>query len=268
MSLLECCEPLFLKVCELNRMGRKGECQDYEGARRDIKKLLDDLHSRIAGDHALAKAAGPPVKDVKRQVLFPDDLQDRGAQAGGEPVTPVELALAHFVDDLVSKSKLPYAPKWQTNRLGIFYNQLSGGGQFFVLLDETIKDKSLEASERLAVFYVCLGLGFVGSLAGQAGQLKDCKEPKDCMAKIKDRISAFVDVELQNKLCPEAYKHTDERKLARKPWYDRLALAAILSFVLFMGALTAWVVMYVAATNDLATSVKVILDSEKSEKGR
>jgi cytochrome bd-type quinol oxidase subunit 1 len=40
--------------------------------------------------------------------------------------------------------------------------QLAGDEKFFDLLEETLNDSSEDASERLAVYYTCLGLGFMG----------------------------------------------------------------------------------------------------------
>src|SRR5207249_3023762 len=74
----------------------------------------------------------------------------------------VELPLTFFVDSLIAESSLPFAAQWNQNRLAYDRNELAGDEKFFDLLDEDLKDQSEEASERLAVFYVCLGLGFSG----------------------------------------------------------------------------------------------------------
>ena len=44
--------------------------------------------------------------------------------------------------------------------------------KFFDLLDETLNDPSDEATERLKIFYTCLGLGFSGWYAGQSEYLR------------------------------------------------------------------------------------------------
>ena len=79
-----------------------------------------------------------------------------------EPGEEVELPLIFFVDSMISESSLPFAAQWNQNRLAYDRNELAGDEKFFDLLEETLKDQNDEASERLAVFYTCLGLGFTG----------------------------------------------------------------------------------------------------------
>lgn len=51
-------------------------------------------------------------------------------------------------------------------------NELAGDERFYDFLDQDLKDTSEEAVERLAVYYVCAGLGFMGMYQGQPDQIR------------------------------------------------------------------------------------------------
>jgi type VI secretion system protein ImpK len=228
MTLLELCEPLFLKVCELNRMARLGQSQDYLEARSDLKVLFEDLSQRASPDSKLAA-------QLKK----------------------LELPLTFFVDSMIATSKLKYADEWHQNRLAKEkYNELAGDDRFFDLLEETLNDPSDEASERLAIFYTCLGLGFVGACVGQADQLKGY------MSKIAPRIRHLVDVDRKARLCPDAYK-ADTRILTEPPG-GRMVLVAIIFVFLIVSVLVIYCGLYVKATDDLKSQITKIVSHEKA----
>jgi type IV/VI secretion system ImpK/VasF family protein len=227
MTPLELCEPLFLKVCELNRMARLGQSQDYLEVRSEIKGLFEDMSQRAGSDGKLA----PQFKRL-------------------------ELPLIFFVDSMVASSKLKFADEWHQNRLAKEkYNELAGDDRFFDLLEETINDPSDEASDRLAVFYVCLGLGFVGACLGQPDQLKGY------MSKIAPRIRHLVDVDRKSRLCPDAYK-ADTRILTEPP-SSRMVLIGIVFVFLVVAVLVVYYAMYAKATDDLDQAIRRIQSHEK-----
>lgn len=194
MNLLELCEPVFLKVCELNRMARLGVVQDYLEARSELEVLLDEIQQRSSSDARLA------------------------AQA-----KKLELPLTFFVDSMIASSRLPFAVNWNENRLAKErHNRLAGNDCFFDLLQETLEDASDEASERLAVFYACLGLGFVGGMVGQPWELNNYME------QIAPRIRNLMDLDTRSRLCPEAYNCLDTRNLVVPP---RSRLPQIVRFI-------------------------------------
>ena len=100
--------------------------------------------------------------------------------------------------------------EWHKNRIAYARNELAGDEKFFDLLDETMNDPSPEASERLVIFYICLGLGFTGWYANQPEYLR---RKMETMAK---RLGV-ADLERAARICPEAYKHLDTRNLIEQP---------------------------------------------------
>src|SRR5271157_4955131 len=133
MTPLELCEPLFTKVCLLNRLGRTGGgVASYDQLRLQIEGIFSDLRKAADSD---------PVLRLQWEKL--------------------ELPLIFFVDSMISESRLAYEQK-----------ELAGDEKFFDLLDETLNDPSDEASLRLPVFYTCLGIGFMGWYAGQPEYLR------------------------------------------------------------------------------------------------
>jgi type VI secretion system protein ImpK len=224
MTLLELCEPLFLKVCELNRMARLGAAQDYLEARPELKVLLDEIQQKSSSDARLA------------------------AQA-----KKLELPLTFFVDSMIASSQLPFATNWNENRLAKErYNELAGDDRFFDLLLETLEETSDEASERLAVFYACLGLGFVGAMVGQPQELKKY------MGQISPRIRHLMDLDTKARLCPDAYNCLDTRNLVEPP-ASPLVLVGILFLFLCVSTLVAYVGMYASATSQLNRAINTIL---------
>ena len=134
MTSLELCEPLFNKVCLLNRLGRKGAPQvSYDRLRAEIESLFKDVGARAETDPA---------------------LRSQWAK--------LELPVSFFVDSMIAESRLSVAAQWHQRRLAYERKELAGDEKFFDLLDETLADPGEEATERLKVFYTCLGLGFCG----------------------------------------------------------------------------------------------------------
>ena len=79
------------------------------------------------------------------------------------------MPIIFFVDSIIAESKLSCAGQWHQDRLAYEQNELAGDEKFFDLLDETLNDPSPEATERLVIYYVCLGIGFTGWYATQPG---------------------------------------------------------------------------------------------------
>ncbi|MBI2496710.1 MAG: DotU family type IV/VI secretion system protein [Opitutae bacterium] len=175
-SLITHCEPLFQAVCRLNRIGRinRGSAIEYANARAEIEEHFDVLARTARGDLSL-----------------------------GEQYRKVELPLVFFVDSMISESALPFAQKWNNNRLAFGRNERSGDEKFFELLDETLQDKKEGADERLAIFYICIGLGFTG---GSGGQVEFLRKK---MQEIAPRVKAYVDADESAFITPASYQSTN-----------------------------------------------------------
>ena len=173
-SLINHCDPLLQAVCRLNRIGRiqRGSTIDYAQTRTEIEEHFEVLARVARGDIAL-----------------------------GEQYRKVELPLVFFTDAMIAESALPFASKWNNNRLAAARNEYAGDEKFFSLLDETLQDTKPEADERLAIFYICIGLGFTG------GMQPDFLKKK--MAEIAPRVKAHVDADESAFITPASYQHTN-----------------------------------------------------------
>jgi type IV/VI secretion system ImpK/VasF family protein len=183
VTLVDLYEPLFQYICMLNRLSRKGsdEAIEFNALRAEIVSLLDSINKRAQEDPLLALQAAK-----------------------------LEMPVIFFVDSIIAESNLRCATEWHKNRIAYARNELAGDEKFFDLLDETMNDPSPEATERLVIFYICLGLGFTGWYANQPEYLR---RKMETLAK---RIGV-ADLERAARICPEAYKHLDTRNLIERP---------------------------------------------------
>ncbi len=182
MTLLELCEPLFLYICRLNRSARKGGTHEYNRVRAEVDAIFDQMKARAATEPRLV---------------------------GQYP--KVEMVLIFFVDSMISESKLPFSREWHRNRKAFEFDELAGDDRFWELLDETLQENTPEATERLGVFYACIGLGFTGFYTGQPEYLRTK------MMQIAARLQHVVDTDIETRICPDAYEHLDTRDLVEPP---------------------------------------------------
>lgn len=250
MTLLELTEPLFQYVCRLNRVARKsgsgptgetafltkggtlprGMSLDYGVVRNEFKAMLEDMQQKAA-------------KDFRLNSQF----------------AKVELPLLFFVDSLISESRLGFATQWNDNRLAYERNELAGDDKFFELLEEDLKDSSEEGAERLAVYYVCIGLGFGGAYSHQPEFLKTK------MFTIAPRIRRWFEGDEMAKICPDAYEGVDTRDLTEPP--NRKVLVISLIFLcLAVAAIFSYVWFYFQAARDLNRSLAEIVEKHDEAK--
>jgi type VI protein secretion system component VasF len=233
MTVLELCEPLFKKVCLLNRVGREGaslsSAIELEKLRFEIKELFADLEK---------KASAQPGLGVLWQKL--------------------ELPLIFFADSMIAECGLAVSTAWHHNRLAYERKELAGDEKFFDLLDETLNDPSEEATERLKIFYTCLGLGFSGWYAGQPEYLRGK------MLDISHRIRPAMDTDQSTRICPEAYIGVDTRDLIQRPGLS-IAAIAIIFVGLCLIVLTVETYLFRAASLSLTDSVTAIASQEISK---
>lgn len=183
MTLVDLYEPLFQYVCMLNRIGGKGsnEAIEFNSLRAEMVSVLDSINKLAQGDPLLALQA----KKLEMPIIF-------------------------FVDSIIAESNLRCAPQWHKDRIAYSRNELAGDEKFFDLLDEAMSDPSPEATERLIILYICMGLGFTGWYASQPEYLR---RKMETLAK---RIGV-AGLERAGRICPEAYKHLDARNLIEPP---------------------------------------------------
>lgn len=230
MTLLELCEPLFLYMCRLSRSARKGGGSlEYDRVRAEIEGLFKEMHANADTEPGL-------VGQYEK----------------------VEEVLVFFVDSMVAESGLPFAQQWHKNRLAYERNELAGDEKFWDLLDETLADRSSEATERLAVFYTCIGLGFTGFNAGQPELLR--KKMLQCSA----RVQHLMDKDEESRLCPEAYEHTDARDLIEPPGAKLLGIAiALVGLIIVL--FVANIYVFRGTSQDLVEALNRIIGREQVE---
>lgn len=198
MKLLEVCEELFQYACRLNRSARKGTPLEPTMVRSDIKTILSRVRSKAGADPMLA-----------------------------QQFDKIERPLIYFVDFMIEESELPFAGEWKSSRLQNEYFSVNDGDEhFFDLLDETLRDTSREATERLSVFYTCVGLGFTGFYAGQPEYLR--RKMMEMNARLRD----IMETEAGAKIVPEAYSYTDTSDLVQPPTRSLVSLVIAMVVVL------------------------------------
>lgn len=221
MTLLELCEPFFQSICRLNRSARKGVHFDAASVRADLKAMLADMRQRASTTPGLS-----------------------------EQFDKVELVLMCFADFMIKESRLDFARSWQD--LAHERNEMSGDEAFFDALDETLADTSDRASERLAVFYTCIGLGFTGFYTGQPEYLRKK------MNEISARIRTMIDKDDSSKICPEAYEHTNSADLIEPPGRSLVGIGvALVGLIVALVALN--VFMYRSASSELTDAMQRII---------
>lgn len=224
MTLLDICEPLFRRICELNRMARThAAAPDFTSLRREMLELLNNTRSEMLAD-----------RDLERHW------------------THLELPLLFFVDGMIAESSLPCASEWNKNRLAYERRELAGDQKFFDLLDEEMADDSADAATRLGVFYTCIGLGFTGYLSDRPDQLRSK------MLAMIERVDPTVTADNHLKLCPEAYENVDTRDLTEpSPIPIPVLVSLYLGLVLIFLAVTFF--LYQQASIDLRQDLYEII---------
>ena len=230
MTLLDLCEPLFLHICRLSRMARTMTSSEYAVVRADVKGLLDEIRQKANTDVRLASQ-----------------------------VSKLDMPLMFFVDSMISEMNLKFSGDWNHSRLAYEFNELAGDEKFFhPILEETLNDSSEEAADRLAVFYVCLGLGFTGFYTGQPEQLRTF------MNQIRPRIRHLVEADQTLRICKEAYENVDSRDLVEPP--SGKVVWIVLLFVVFtLLALGFYYWMFANASENLRDSLGNIARQDSTQ---
>ncbi|MBX3364730.1 MAG: DotU family type IV/VI secretion system protein [Phycisphaeraceae bacterium] len=224
MTLLEVCEPLFQYICRLNRSARKGVGMEISQVRQDIVGLFDELRVRA----------------------------DRAGLA--EQYEKVRLPLVYFVDFMVKESRLDFARDWR--EMAHDENMFAGDEHFFDIVDETLRDTSSAAVERLGVLYSCIGLGFSGMFIGMPEVLRKK------MLEISSRIRGMMESNESAKICPEAYEHVDTSDLIQPPGRSLLGIAIVL-LALVAALVVGNIYLYISQSKGLSDNLKQIADQQK-----
>ena len=221
--VVDLCEPVFQYVCLLSRSARKGATLEPTSVRGEIKGLLSRARSLSQADPLLANQ-----------------------------YDAVERPLVYFIDFMIEESSLPFAREWTHDRLqNEMYSVNHGDEDFFDLLDDTLKDKSPEATQRLAVFYTCIGLGFTGFYKGMSDVLRRQ------MMEMSARLRETMEMEAAGRIVPEAYEHVDESNLVPPPKSSLVGLA-IAVVVVVLSMLGVSIYLYIDQTGELSRHLGLV----------
>jgi type VI protein secretion system component VasF len=222
MRLVEICEPLFQYICTLNRSARMGGgIYDQSQVRADLKQILADMHYQAERDVSV-----------------------------GQRYDEIELVLLFFVDSMIKRSALSFAEDWED--LAYERKEMAGEDKFFELLDRTLADKSEAATDKLAVFYTCLGLGFTGWHTGHPDLLRKK------MLEISARVRPMLEANAQAHICPDAYAHLNTANLIEPPASSLVGIGiGLVGLVLVL--LVTYVYLYRDSTSQLTQALKSIV---------
>ncbi len=223
MKLPELCEPLFQYICRLNRSARKGGQHSHEQVRNEVKGLLSDILNKAKSDPAL------------------NAHLDKGR--GG-----IYFVLLFFVDFMIHTSDLSFASDWQN--LAYEEQEMGGEQKFFDMLDQTLADRSEAATERVAIYYICMGLGFTGWFSGQPEYLR--RKMLECSARLRNQVNADESASV----CPEAY-NADTRMLF-KPIRSSLVGMTIVLVVLVLAVLAINIQQYFEKSKQLQDTLATL----------
>ncbi|MHC4556074.1 MAG: DotU family type IV/VI secretion system protein [Planctomycetota bacterium] len=225
MTLLELCEPIFQYVCRLRRSARMGCAMEMDQVRNDIIRIFSEM-----------KTNASTTAELTAQY------------------EKVELPLVFFIDFMIKESNLSFAGDWW--ELGRERNELAGDEKFFDLLDVELADTSNAATQRLIIFYTCLGLGFTGVYTGQPESIQRL------MSKISARISGLMDADEKSYICPEAYENIDTRDFVEPPSAKLVGVGITLIALIVIWAV-AYFCLFKWTSDDLADSLDIITGQEK-----
>jgi type VI protein secretion system component VasF len=117
------------------------------------------------------------------------------------------------------------------------------------MLDETLEDKSDAATDKLAVYYTCVGLGFTGWHTGQPEVLRRK------MLEISARVRTLFETNPQSYICPDAYSHLNTSDLIQPPAASLGGIAIAL-----VGLAAVLLVTYVFLYRDRSDELKAKLN--------
>ena len=225
MTLLELCDPLFQYICRFNRSARKGGHHDLHQVRQEVKAMLGEMKGKAQSQPGMANQ-----------------------------YEKIDIVLMFFVDFMIKSSPISNSGDWQ--ELAFERKELAGDEKFFDLLEETLAERSDAASERLSIFYTCMGLGFTGWYTGQPEYLR--KKMLECST----RIRGLIDTDQSSKICPESYENVDSSNLVQPPSASLVGIGiALVGLIIVLFVANAY--MYHNSSAELTKALEGILKASQ-----
>ena len=230
MTLAETVEPLFQFVCRLNRLARKGSTTDAGHARAEAQAILERMRSTAASDVRLS-----------------------------DQYSRVEKPLVFFLDSMIQESALPWAGQWQPLSIEL-WDQRGYADRFFAMLEEELADPSPAASERLGIYYTCLGLGFTGFGTREAGEIRRL------MLQIQSRIRHLMDIDPNARLVPDEQLHVSHEDM-RQPAGRSMLYLGITLIGLVAVLIAANIYLFHASGAELRRDLHALTEATETARG-
>lgn len=232
-------EPIFLFVCRLHRVEQGcPRSLTYSQVRSETKDLIKEC------------------KDLIRQN---PSLQQQFEK--------VEEPLLWLLDYWFGSSEefSSIREEWNRNRMGELPDNeeegnLAGDEVFIYRLDKTLEEPITDelANERLAFYYIALGLGFTGIFFKNIPEHH--QELRSRMEKMYPRVRKYVDASLASRITPECYNNIDKRDFIA-PARDR-PIILLASFLCLLGTLfVGYFYLYGQRKSDLEKMIKTVNDT-------
>ncbi len=223
-SYVDLVEPLFQYICKVNR-GAKSVSPvtgNLAVVRGDVENILQKISAKANKDVTLARLHAK-----------------------------MEKPLVYYVDSVIEQSNLTIAAEWGQQRLAaIRWNDLAGDQAFFNLLDAELAAQSESSEQALAVFYLCLCLGFTGMHAGQPVAINGL------ISRIAPRIRSLVESDLNARICELAY---EVHRPLPAPVGSRIGIIVLVFVFVTISVLVVYYSLYISATSDLRTAVDAVI---------
>ena len=232
MTAYQLYEPVFLYMCQLNRLSRNSAPLSFSDVRAAIEKTLGEINAYAETDASLR-----------------------------EQVRELDTPIRYFVDYLIMepKSKLPFAEQWSRNKLGADKEGLAGDDAFFdYYVDPALAEAKGSPSEalvdRLAVYYTCLGLGFEGRYFNKPDELRHYA------TSLREKIRHLMPEDGEAYLTPQAYRGRDDRNLSVPPKAKPFAIMSALCCLLLSG-ICLYTLLYKKIRNQVPDEMKYMIES-------
>ncbi len=225
-SYVDLVEPLFQYVCKVNRGAKSVSPVTAELAviRGDVENLLQKIATKANKDVTLSRLHAK-----------------------------MERVLVYYVDSVIAQSNLTIAQDWSLQRLAtIRWGDRAGDDNFFKLLDKELSEPSENSEQCLAIFYLCLCLGFTGEHFDKPGEINSR------IGRIAPRIRALMESDLNALICEAAY---EVARPLPAPVGSRVGVIVLVFVFIALSAFVLYYCLFLSATSELRDVVAKVIEN-------
>jgi len=126
----------------------------------------------------------PGLRDQMVEEMKSFEQKSRKAGVQQETVHAARYVLCAVIDEMVLNTPWGNGSAWGSRTLlSMFYNETWGGENFFLMLDNLVKDPGNNI-DMLELMYICLSLGFEGRYAAQTNGYSELEELRSRLYRI------------------------------------------------------------------------------------